>query len=401
MARNCDFLIVGGGVIGLGVARELRREFPSATIAVIEKESRPGYHASGRNSGVIHAGFYYTADSLKARFTREGSALLHAYCEERKVPLNRCGKLVVAKDESEFGQLAILLDRARANGVRLETLTLKEAREIEPRLKAFGDKALWSQTTSSVDPLQVLEHFEKEARASGTEIFYDTAFLDRHDQSIITTTETFNPGYVVNCAGLYADKVAKAFGFSGQYAILPFKGYYLYSSEPHGALRTNVYPVPDLQNPFLGVHFTVTVAGQVKIGPTAIPALWREQYGFFERFKPAEFAEIALRQTSLLFHSSFDFRALAWREITKSSALQMAKLASALVEGVSPSHFKIWGKPGIRAQLMHVKKRKLEMDFIVEGDERSYHVLNSVSPAFTCSIPLSQYIVSDIRERMR
>jgi L-2-hydroxyglutarate oxidase LhgO len=204
----------------------------------------------------------------------------------------------------------------------------------------------------------------------------------------------------VNAAGLYADKIALHFGFSDRYRILPFKGLYLYSDESAGAIRTNIYPVPDLRNPFLGVHFTVTVDRKIKIGPTAIPAFWREHYAGFENFSLSELVDIVMRELSLFAYSPFDFKRLAIEEFKKYSRPQMVFLASSLIQDVKKERFKKWGRPGIRAQLLDIKEKKLVMDFVLEGDNRSLHVLNAVSPAFTCSLPFSEYIVKDIQLRL-
>ena len=269
--NTCDFLVVGGGVIGINIARELRRRHSGAKVVLIEKEAQAGLHASGRNSGVLHAGFYYSADSLKAKFTRIGNQALHEYCESKKIPINKCGKLVVAKNEQELPVLDELLARGKTNGVPLEAISEAEAKEIEPRVKTF-QRALFSPSTSSVDPVQVIAEMRKDAESEGVEFRTGAAYVTRKNGAVVTTVGEFDPGYLVNAAGLYADKIAMDYGFSEHYRILPFKGLYLYSNEPPGALRTNIYPVPDLRNPFLGVHFTVTAAGKAKIGPTAIPA---------------------------------------------------------------------------------------------------------------------------------
>ncbi|MGQ0696507.1 MAG: NAD(P)/FAD-dependent oxidoreductase, partial [Nitrospiraceae bacterium] len=186
------------------------------------------------------------------------------------------------------------------------------------------------------------------------------------------------------------------YGFSEKYRILPFKGLYLYSNEPPGSIRTNIYPVPDLRNPFLGVHFTITAEGKAKIGPTAIPALWRENYEGFSNFRMGELLEIARRGVGLLTGAQFDYRRLALEEIAKNSRSKMVSLASVLAEGVEEKHYQTWGKPGIRAQLLDITKRKLEMDFVLEGDNRSMHVLNAVSPAFTCALPFARYVCDRI-----
>ena len=278
-----DFLIIGGGIVGLNIARQLKRLYPDSSVIILEKEQDCGLHASGRNSGVLHAGFYYSPDSLKARFTRQGNRLLTEYCESKNLPLNRCGKLVVAKSEDDHEAMDVLLERGRVNGIELEDISESDAVTIEPRVKTCG-RALFSPTTSTVNPSEVMRAMTEDAVAEGVQIERGVSYRGRQGQAIVTSSELYESGYVVNAAGLYADRMARDFGFSERYRILPFKGLYLYSNEPVGAVRTNIYPVPDLRNPFLGVHATVTVGGAMKIGPTAIPAFWREQYAGFGNF---------------------------------------------------------------------------------------------------------------------
>lgn len=390
-----DFLVIGGGVIGLSIARKLRRTFPRSSVNLLEKEVDCGLHASGRNSGVLHAGFYYSPDSLKAKFTWRGNRLLTEYCEDKKIPLNKCGKLVVAKDQNDHAALDELLRRGRANGIPLTEISEKEAKLIEPRVKTC-ERALFSPATSTVDPSLVMQAMKKDAVDEGVQLHCGVRYLESSKGQVKTTHGTYEAGYVVNAAGLYADRIARDYGFSEHYRILPFKGLYLYSSEPAGSIRTNIYPVPDLKNPFLGVHFTVAASGRAKIGPTAIPGLWREQYAGVENFRWGEFFEVALRGMSLLANANFDFRMLALKEVAKYSKSKMVSLASELAEDVRPEHYQHWGKPGIRAQLVDIDKRKLEMDFVLEGDRHSMHVLNAVSPAFTCSIPFSEYVCQRI-----
>src|ERR1044071_3180298 len=248
---NPYFLIIGGGIMGLAVSREIKKRHPQARIRILEKESALGLHASGRNSGVLHAGFYYTPDSLKAKMTRQGNQLLTAFCESRKLPINKCGKLVVAKNEAELPSLRLLLERGRANGVPLEEVSESEAKKMEPRVKTTG-KALFSPSTSVVNPVLVVQALHKEAIQSGVEINLNEGFAQAKDGRVISTTgEVYESGFVVNAGGLYADVVARQFGFSKNYKILPFKGLYLYSDEPNPNLRRLVYPVPDLNYPFL------------------------------------------------------------------------------------------------------------------------------------------------------
>ncbi|KAF4516171.1 hypothetical protein B566_EDAN000410 [Ephemera danica] len=395
-----DFLVIGGGVIGLSIARELKARHADTRILLIEKESACGAHASGRNSGVLHAGFYYSPDSLKAKFTKLGNERMTAYCEQKGIPLNRCGKLVVAKDAGDLPSLDELVKRGRANAIEIQELTEAEAQRIEPRVKTY-QRALFSPRTSTVNPLHVVDAMQRDATQEGIEIRFDTAYISRTDQGVQTNSDTIAAGYVVNAAGLYADKIALDYGFSEKYRILPFKGLYLYSNEPPGAIRTNIYPVPDLRNPFLGVHFTITADGKAKIGPTAIPAFWRENYEGLNNFKLGEMMEVAGRGLGLLTNAQFDYRRLAMEEIAKYSRSKMVELASVLAEGVQESNYQQWGRPGIRAQLLDITKKKLEMDFVLEGDRRSMHVLNAVSPAFTCSLPFAAHVCDQIDHRLR
>jgi L-2-hydroxyglutarate oxidase LhgO len=395
-----DFLVIGGGVIGLNLALQARRRFPDADVTLLEKEADCGLHASGRNSGVLHAGFYYTADSLKARLTREGNRQLTEYCLEHGLGINRCGKLVVAKTPDELPVLDELLLRARRNGVDLQPVSEAEAREIEPRVLTC-ERALFSPSTASVDPTAVMSSFVSEAKGAGIRILNGTRYLGSSNGVVRTTQGKIGAGYVINAAGLYADKIAQDYGFSRHYRILPFKGLYLYANEQIAPLRTNVYPVPDLRNPFLGVHHTVTLDGRTKIGPTAIPCFWREHYRGLGNFRLREFLDVIGRQTELFLRNDFDFRKLAREEMQKIYRPRIVALGAQLVSGIRPELYTRWGAPGIRAQLLDTRTRKLEMDFRMEGDDRSFHILNAVSPAFTCAMSFSEYAFQEIEAQIQ
>jgi L-2-hydroxyglutarate oxidase LhgO len=394
-AYTADFLIIGAGIIGVNMAVQAKRRYPDSKIIVLEKEDNFAEHASGRNSGVLHAGFYYTADSLKARFTREGNRLLTEYCDEHGLLINKCGKLVVARNEAELESLQLLLQRGQHNDVALEEITVKEAQEIEPRVRTY-QKALFSPSTSSVDPRQVLFSMITQAQDMGIEFMLGSKYIKKTRQGIVSNKGVISTGYIINTSGLYADKIARDFGFSKNYTIIPFKGLYIISNEPIGAIRTHIYPVPDLNNPFLGVHFTITASGKIKLGPTAIPAFWREHYKGFENFNLKELIEIFGEELALFLRNEFGFRKLAFEELSKYHKPTMVKLASELANDVSINNFKARGPAGIRAQLYDTKNKKLEMDFKYEGDRNSFHVLNAVSPAFTCSIPFSSFLFDEI-----
>ncbi len=396
--RYYDYLIVGGGIIGLTIARELGRRFPDRTIAIIEKEGDVAKHSSGRNSGVLHAGFYYSADSLKARFTRDGNQAMTRYCEENGLKINKCGKIVVATNEEELQGLYELKKRADRNGVELQWITESELRRIDSNVRTFK-RALYSPTTSTVDPVEVCNKLKEEITANGVEFFFNCPYRSQKDGLVYAGNEVFECGYFINAAGLYADKIAHEAGFGQAYTIIPFKGIYLKYAKNKTDIQTNVYPVPNLKNPFLGVHFTKTVDGSIKIGPTAIPAFWRENYKGLSRFKLGEFLTILKFELKLFYKNAFNFRTLAFEEMKKYMKRHFIGLSLKMVKKIDSDGFGEFMKPGIRAQLLNKETLELLQDFVIEGDHRSMHVLNAVSPAFTCSIPFAQFVVDAICEK--
>jgi L-2-hydroxyglutarate oxidase LhgO len=250
-----------------------------------------------------------------------------------------------------------------------------------------------------VNPREVVESLARDAAGTGVRIATGTRYVGRKGKQVQTSAGPIGCGYVVNAGGLYADKIARDYGFSEKYRILPFKGVYLYS-ETEQPIRTNIYGVPNLANPFLGVHFTVTTDGKTKIGPTAIPAFWREQYDWRSRFSAREAIEILSREFMLFLRNDFRFRSLAWSELQKYRRTHLLGLASEMVSDLRPPRDWHWGRPGIRAQLFDTRSRALVTDFRVEGDTGSMHVLNAVSPAFTCSIPFAAYVVDRIASEL-
>ena len=328
-----DYLIIGAGIIGLAIARDLRTRFPEATIAILEKEPDVAYHSSGRNSGVLHAGFYYTADSLKAKFTRDGNRQMREYCYANGLQINETKKVVVAKDESELPALFELEKRGKTNGVEVKIIDEKELADIDPNIKTFKH-ALWSPTTATVDPVEVNQAIKEELKKKGVQFFFGEGYKERIDGNKIKTTKgnIFSATKLINAAGLYADRVAKDFGYSKKYTIIPFKGIYLKYTGTNNPVKTNVYPVPNLKNPFLGVHYTVTVDGHVKIGPTSVPAFWRENYKGMQSFRFGEMSSILTREAKLFLKNSFGFRSLAIDEVKKYNRKYFTGLAASMVQ---------------------------------------------------------------------
>ena len=392
--KTYNYLIIGSGIIGLSIARSLKQCQPNAHILIIDKEGGEAYHASSRNSGVLHAGFYYTANSLKAKFTVEGNHALKAYCRGKNIPVNECGKLVVAQNEEELGKLYELEQRGKKNGSNVTIIDEARAREIEPNVKTFK-KALYSPDTASVNPKQVCHCLKEDLLEEGVQFLFNTRYLSHQGQAIQSTQGEFTANKVINCGGLYADTIAQSFGFGQRYTMIPFKGLYLKYTKNTTDIKINIYPVPNLKNPFLGVHFTKTVAGEIKIGPTAIPALWRENYNFSSHFQLKEFLNIGFYETKLFLKNAFGFRHLALEEMRKYNKRYFVSLAEKMVQHIDPSGFTEYTKPGIRAQLLDKQTLSLVQDFVVEGDQNSVHILNAVSPAFTCSFPFAEFVVKN------
>ena len=397
MISHSDFIIIGGGILGVSIALELKRRYTDCSVHLIEKENSYGCHASGRNSGVLHAGIYYPSDSLKARFTRQGNIELHAFCARNKIPIRQCGKLIVTRNEAELKTLDLLAKRAKENNVPVETLNEDEVKCMEP-LAQTVDRALFSPTTSSADPIALLHALVDEAKSAGVQFHLGISYKTFDGEKIHTNKDSFSAGYIINAAGLYADVIAKQFGFAQEHQILPFKGLYLYAHKP--MLQTHIYPVPDLNYPFLGVHFTVSVDGKTKIGPTAIPAFWREQYKGFENFSLKEAWDIGIRSSKLFIASDFDFKGLAIKELRKYSKKHLVTQAQALVPTCQFGDFHQWGRAGIRAQLISNQSGKLVMDFLFEGNNKSFHILNAVSPGWTCALPFSRFLCDEIDKKI-
>ncbi len=393
MKQKYDFLIIGSGIIGLTIAHAIKRKEPMASILIIEKEKDVACHASGRNSGVLHAGFYYTADSLKAKFTIAGNRLMKEYCRAKKLPINECGKLVVASNANELTSLFELEKRGKANGSNICIISEKEAMTKEPNVRTH-QYALFSPETASIDPVAVCQSLKSDLKESGVEFRFQTSYL-AHDHNVVKTNQgELSATKIINCAGLYADKLAKDFGYGHQYTMIPFKGLYLKYTKNKTDVKMHIYPVPNLKNPFLGVHFTITVRQEIKIGPTAIPALWRENYNGFDNFQITELIHILNHETRLYLTNAFGFRELAHTEIKKYNKSYFINLALQMVQKIDPNGFTEFTSPGIRAQLLDTRENRLVQDFIVEGDRDSVHVLNAVSPAFTCAFPFTEFVVN-------
>lgn len=371
---------------------------PSLKVLITDKEGFLGAHASGRNSGVVHAGFYYSPDSLKARFCRLGNEEIRELCKRNDIPINSAGKVVVSKNEAEDIQLSRLYERGLANGVDLEILDGVELAKFEP-LASTNNKFIWSPTTAISSPQLVLEAMAKEFADMGGQILFNhkVEIEEKHGE-VSVKGDSITAKFIINAAGAYADTLSRSIGVGLEYAMIPFKGVYRATLQKYLPLKRLVYPVPHPINPFLGVHFTITINGLVKIGPTALPISGREKYSLIEGWSVSDFGQAVKAAGAMVTNNPRQFGGIIkdeWPRILESNLIAEAAL---LVK--SAQSIRDWKrqKPGIRAQLVHLPTGQLEQDFVVRSKYNSIHVLNAVSPGWTSSIPFGRYVASKLMD---
>jgi L-2-hydroxyglutarate oxidase LhgO len=388
-----DIVIVGGGIVGLATARDLLMRRPGSRVAILEKEPAIGQHQTGHNSGVIHAGVYYAPGSLKARLCSEGREKTYQYCEEKGIRYEKCGKLIVAVDESELGRLQDLWDRATANGVPgLRMVGPEEIREIEPH--AAGIKGIFSPETGIVNWSEVARHYADDVTKAGGEILtsHEVAGMRRKgDWVLLKTTfdEIIPTRYLITCAGLQSDRVAAMSGADKSPQIVPFRGDYLkLKPEKTYLTRGMIYPVPDPRFPFLGVHFTKRHDGEVWLGPNAVYAFARQGYGKLD-FNLRDNLE------TVMFPGFWKMVSKHWkmgsdemiRDFSKKLFVETCKK---YVPDVTEDDC-LPGPSGVRAQALG-SDGSLVDDFIIQTSDRIFHVRNAPSPAATSSMAIGRAI---------
>lgn len=403
MHKVCDYLIVGAGIVGLAIARELKKRHPRAHITVLEKEPSPGRHSSGRNSGVLHSGIYYPPNSLKARVCVQGAREMAEYCTERGLPLEHRGKVLLPIREEDATQLDLLETRARANGVLVERVDAQGLKELEPEARSATGEGLWVPSTSVGDAARVMGALAKEITESGVELCcgLNLCEVDTKVRSVtLSDGAQITYGHAINAAGLHADSVAHRFGVGERYMLLPFKGLY-WKLDPRAGLdiRHLIYPVPDLRVPFLGVHTTTTTDGTVYLGPTAVPAFGRENYHGMQGVTFQEFARISWILIKQTLAGRDGFRRLAWQEGRRYLKPWFAEAAQTILPRLRPEHLLPCDKVGIRAQMYDRSTGRLVNDFLVEKGPSSTHILNAISPAWTSAFPFARLIVDEFIEK--
>jgi L-2-hydroxyglutarate oxidase len=391
--QQTDVLIVGAGIVGLSIGIALLQAEKGLKVLIVDKEPAAGEHASGRNSGVLHAGFYYSPDSLKAKFCREGNLELRNLFRENSILIQECGKVVVSRNSEEDERLDLLYSRGLSNGVELELLEKSELNNFEP-LAVTYQRFLWSPNTAISDPRAVTKAMVSKFEGLGGKLSYGQRIEFQRAQDGVSA-KNIRAKYVINSAGAQSDRLAKELGLAKRYAMVPFMGVYRAVSSDYLPLKRLVYPVPHPINPFLGVHFTLTLDGKVKIGPTAIPILGREQYSLFEGWSLSDIGQAINATKALIQGQSHQFGEILKSELPKLRERSLVRESASLVPGAMS--IRRWQKkpPGIRSQLVDIKTGKLEQDFIVENFENSTHILNAVSPGWTSAIPFGRWVAEE------
>lgn len=386
-------VVIGGGIVGLAVARELLARVPGAAVTLLEKEAGVGRHQSSHNSGVLHAGLYYQPGSLKARLAVEGIRLMTAFCREHGVAHEICGKVVVATVELELPALETLWDRGRRNGLRdLRRLTPAQLREIEPNVAGLA--AIHVPEEGIVDYLAVCAALRRTIETAGGAVSTSSR-VTRIDETatgwvVATKAGEHECDYLINCAGLFSDRVAELAGITRTVRIVPFRGeYFLLRPAAQSLVRHLVYPVPDARFPFLGVHFTRLIHGGVEAGPNAVLALAREGYSWRD-FSARDVADAV--GFPGLWRFLWKYPSLCSREIIRSLSKSLAcRSLQKLVPALTPADLQPGGA-GVRAQAMHVDGTLIQ-DFWLEQRPRALHVLNAPSPAATASLAIARELV--------
>lgn len=399
-----DVIVIGGGIVGLSTAFALTERSPGTTIAVLEKETSWAVHQTGRNSGVIHSGLYYRPGSLKARFAVEGARRMVEFCAEHGIPHEVTGKLVVATDPAELGRMKTLLQRGEANGVPVRELTAEQIREYEPHVRAIA--GLHVGTTGIVDYAAVCRTFVDLLHARGVSLRTGAGVtgLAVHPDEVVVQTRLgeVRGRVVVNCAGLYSDRIAALAaraegGAPPPVRIVPFRGEY-HELAPHrrGLVNGLVYPVPDPTFPFLGVHLTRGVHGDVHVGPNAVLALRREGYAWSQA-SPREFA------ATVAYSGMWHIARRHWRYGAGEMLRSLAKPAfTRAVQRMLPEVTAadlVRAPAGVRAQAVRPDGELVD-DFLFTGGERFVNVLNAPSPAATASLPIGEEIAARVLERL-
>lgn len=399
MNTHFDYVIVGGGIVGVSTAWQLKQQYPDKSILLVEKEAGFSRHQTGHNSGVIHAGVYYAPGSLKADFCKRGVERTLSFCAKHDIPVENCGKLLVATNEVEFERMQALFERCLKNELDVELLDAAQLKLAEPNITGLG--AIYVKATSIVNYRLVTEKMAEEFKALGGEVCLSTEVvgLNETEQEISVQCRykgspiTFHSQFLVSCSGLMADRMTKMLGLATDFQIIPYRGeYYRLAPKHNQVVKHLIYPIPDPELPFLGVHLTRMIDGSVTVGPNAVQGFKREGYGK---------VNISVRDVwEMLRFSGF------WKVTAKNLKTGLVEMKNSLWK---PGYLQLVRKycpsieladlqpypAGIRAQAV-LSDGTLVHDFLFAESPRSLHVCNAPSPAATSAMPIGEYICQKI-----
>ncbi|EKO3987303.1 L-2-hydroxyglutarate oxidase [Vibrio fluvialis] len=402
MNTHFDYVIVGGGIVGVSTAWQLKQQYPDKSILLVEKEAGFSRHQTGHNSGVIHAGVYYAPGSLKADFCKRGVERTLSFCAKHDIPVENCGKLLVATNEVEFERMQALFERCLQNELDVELLDAAQLKLAEPNITGLG--AIYVKATSIVNYRLVTEKMAEEFKALGGEVCLSTEVvgLNETEQEISVQCRykgspiTFHSQFLVSCSGLMADRMTKMLGLATDFQIIPYRGeYYRLSPKHNQVVKHLIYPIPDPELPFLGVHLTRMIDGSVTVGPNAVQGFKREGYGK---------VNISVRDVwEMLRFSGF------WKVTAKNLKTGLVEMKNSLWK---PGYLQLVRKycpsieladlqpypAGIRAQAV-LSDGTLVHDFLFAESPRSLHVCNAPSPAATSAMPIGEYICQKIADK--
>lgn len=393
-----DYVIIGGGIVGVATAWHLKQKQPTSKILLLEKEQQVASHQTGHNSGVIHAGVYYAPGSLKAKFCKAGATATMQFCRDNDIPYEQCGKLLVATNDVEYDRMLALFERSKENGLDVELIDGTELRRLEPNVEGVG--AFLVKTTGIVDYQQVCIRMAERFRELGGELRLNARVTDLNEtsDSVVVKTadgETIETRYLISCAGLMADRITGMLGIDTDFQIIPFRGeYFRLPAARNDIVKHLIYPIPDPDLPFLGVHLTRMIDGSVTVGPNAVQGWKREGYGRINISAHDVRSMILFPGFWRVLRSNFKTGiAETWNSLWKPGYLKLVQkyCPSIQLDDLEPY------PAGIRAQAV-LRDGTLVHDFLFADSPRSLHVCNAPSPAATSAIPISEYICDKIAE---
>lgn len=391
-----DFAIIGSGIIGLTLAFKLKQKFNNSKIAIFEKEPNSISHGSGRNSGVLHSGIYYEPGSLRANLCVTGVKELKEYIKSENLWINECGKLLLPTSEYSYSNLENLFNRAKKNGVEINKIKNEEIKRIEPNTNCQFEYGLHVPFTSVADPKEVSKSLIENLKKMNVEINYNSKILKISEQKLFTQNNTIEAGHIFNCAGLFADEIAKNSNLEFRYSFLPFKGKYWKIKNKNFKLNHLVYPIPDLRYPFLGLHSSHNRHGDFYIGPSSTPVFGREQYNGILGDNLKESISLIFNFSKKIIFNENKLRTLALQELSLLTKRGFFNQIKKMFNNINPDDLELSDqKVGIRSQIFDPQSKNLVNDFVVINQKNTTHVLNAISPAWSASFAFADHLINE------